>query len=283
MTITKIEFELPTHVMAAMHNDDWTAYSDEQAAAWEKWMDEVAEKHGSMGYIAEMESLGFSHYHDGPYYGGCDISRVEIGFHPDPEPTKVTEENVSEVLDGYCNAASWADGDDMVPSADFERKARRDCAEFLKLVALKGIKIEEAPSMLSLEQIGHDFWLTRNHHGAGFWDRGLGLVGDTLTELAHSFGDTEFEADLSDEDREMFEAFEECFGPGNTFTEAQDAYCGQYKSEVEYAEQLADDTGMLDGMPENLRGYFDFEAFARDLFINDVVMSDNGHVFYRDW
>lgn len=24
----------------------------------------------------------------------------------------------------------------------------------------------------SAEQIGHDYWLTRNGHGAGFWDRG---------------------------------------------------------------------------------------------------------------
>jgi hypothetical protein len=34
-------------------------------------------------------------------------------------------------------------------------------------------------------QHGHDFWLTRNRHGAGFWDRGYpeGL-GEKLTEAA---------------------------------------------------------------------------------------------------
>lgn len=32
------------------------------------------------------------------------------------------------------------------------------------------------------EQAGHDFWLTRNGHGAGFWDRGLGEIGNKLTE-----------------------------------------------------------------------------------------------------
>ncbi len=36
------------------------------------------------------------------------------------------------------------------------------------------------------EHFGHDFALTRNHHGAGFWDRGLGDLGDRLTTLAHS-------------------------------------------------------------------------------------------------
>lgn len=33
------------------------------------------------------------------------------------------------------------------------------------------------------EQAGHDLWLTRNGHGAGFWDRGLGVVGEKLSEL----------------------------------------------------------------------------------------------------
>jgi hypothetical protein len=37
---------------------------------------------------------------------------------------------------------------------------------------------------------GHDFALTRNHHGAGFWDRGLGELGDRLTTAAHAFGES---------------------------------------------------------------------------------------------
>lgn len=36
--------------------------------------------------------------------------------------------------------------------------------------------------------VGHDFWLTRNGHGAGFWDRALGDDGDTLTEAAQTYG-----------------------------------------------------------------------------------------------
>jgi hypothetical protein len=40
-------------------------------------------------------------------------------------------------------------------------------------------------------QIGHDFWLTRNRHGAGFWDRGLGDKGDRLTASAQAFGEME--------------------------------------------------------------------------------------------
>ena len=39
------------------------------------------------------------------------------------------------------------------------------------------------------DQAGYDFWLTRNHHGAGFWDRGLDGVGRALTDAAHVYGE----------------------------------------------------------------------------------------------
>lgn len=39
-----------------------------------------------------------------------------------------------------------------------------------------------------LSQFGHDLALTRNRHGVGFWDRGLGDAGDVLTEWAKCLG-----------------------------------------------------------------------------------------------
>ena len=40
-----------------------------------------------------------------------------------------------------------------------------------------------------LEQAGHDFALTRNRHGAGFWDGDWDDdVGARLTEASHGFG-----------------------------------------------------------------------------------------------
>ena len=39
-------------------------------------------------------------------------------------------------------------------------------------------------------QVGHDFWLTRNHHGAGFWDGDYEEpLATKLTDLSHEFGD----------------------------------------------------------------------------------------------
>ena len=40
-------------------------------------------------------------------------------------------------------------------------------------------------------QWGHDLWLTRNGHGAGFWDRGYGPVGDRLSDAARALGESD--------------------------------------------------------------------------------------------
>ena len=43
------------------------------------------------------------------------------------------------------------------------------------------------------EQNGHDFCLTRNGHGAGFWDRGYGSVGDELSDACKPYGTLDVE------------------------------------------------------------------------------------------
>lgn len=45
---------------------------------------------------------------------------------------------------------------------------------------------------------GHDFWLTRRGHGAGFWDRGLGDLGKRLSEAANACGDTGYPYAIGD-------------------------------------------------------------------------------------
>ena len=47
---------------------------------------------------------------------------------------------------------------------------------------------------------------------------------------------------------------------------------------AEVAEQYADETGLLDSIPENLRYYFDFEAFGRDMsYEGQFIFTDNGN------
>lgn len=61
--------------------------------------------------------------------------------------------------------------------------------------------LEEDPDVfdgIEAGQVGHDFWLTRNHHGTGFWDRGLGERGRWLTERSHPYGEASLYVDTHD-------------------------------------------------------------------------------------
>lgn len=55
---------------------------------------------------------------------------------------------------------------------------------------------------------------------------------------------------------------------------------GPYDSEEDFAVELLEETGDLNEIPENLRYYFDYEKFARDLFMTDYTFAD-GYVFYN--
>ena len=66
---------------------------------------------------------------------------------------------------------------------------------------------------------------------------------------------------------------------GNSLiSEFQDSYQGEYSTEVDFAYEFIDATGMLDGVDQNIAQYFDYEKFAKDLFMSDYTML-NGHVF----
>jgi hypothetical protein len=83
--------------------------------------------------------------------------------------------------------------DDFAPLSVLE--ALNDCRVILSTVETlsKYMDIEEEYKekvesyIKDTEQIGHDFWLTRNGHGAGFWDRGLGNLGEALTTISNAF------------------------------------------------------------------------------------------------
>lgn len=76
---------------------------------------------------------------------------------------------------------------------DIEREAREDVEAFLVEVR-RALRSHAVRPGLTAEQIGHDFNLTRNRHGAGFWDRGWGRLGERLTAIAHAYGSQSLEA-----------------------------------------------------------------------------------------
>lgn len=64
-------------------------------------------------------------------------------------------------------------------------------------------------------------------------------------------------------------------------TMLEEHYQGCYDSEVDFARQLFDEC-YVHQVPGNLSCYFDYEAFARDLFISDycsIIIGRQAHVF----
>lgn len=101
------------------------------------------------------------------------------------------------VLDSYFETMFWAEKPDDEDEAYLDHvwqvdnlagesltESEKEVEAFIKRAEAKGIDF----SKYRPEQIGHDFWLTRQGHGAGFWDGDYPKDdGDTLTAVSKSF------------------------------------------------------------------------------------------------
>lgn len=104
---------------------------------------------------------------------------------------------IEKFINSYIKTALWSSVDEHGEpldavfyaddiSAEALAKIKADCEDFIE-TNLKDLEAyaNECPR----GNAGHDFWLTRNGHGAGFWDRGLGDLGDRLTKAAKTYGE----------------------------------------------------------------------------------------------
>jgi hypothetical protein len=103
--------------------------------------------------------------------------------------------NIDAITRAYATGALWSSTDhagfgpldenytldDIAPET--MANMRRDCEDF---ATANAGTIETTGA--EAEQVGHDFWLTRNGHGAGFWDRGYGEPGEALSAAARACG-----------------------------------------------------------------------------------------------
>ncbi len=85
----------------------------------------------------------------------------------------VNKQFVQTMAQHYLMCAAWADGPEETrarwPIAEIQT-AEKVCAVFLEYCGAELINAAIAAGF-SAERMGHDFWLTRCGHGAGFWDR----------------------------------------------------------------------------------------------------------------
>jgi hypothetical protein len=110
--------------------------------------------------------------------------------------TTITRNDLDTFTTAYLVAMLWSSSDTETgePHLDATHNIENisqqtltgvvaDCKDFQEKYA----DLIEA-SGLSRDQAGHDFWLTRNHHGTGFWDRDISKeLGERLTNAAQSY------------------------------------------------------------------------------------------------
>lgn len=61
----------------------------------------------------------------------------------------------------------------------------------------------------------------------------------------------------------------------------EEAYCGEWDSEEDFARHIVEECYDLEKSMGELANYFDYEAFGRELFMWDYSMGANGNVFRR--
>lgn len=101
-------------------------------------------------------------------------------------------EDLSNFTRGYVDAIFFTEAtpdnenlenktyEDLAPETI--TKIIADCAGFdMSNTKLLNSAYSNSLGNYDAHQAGVDFWLTRNGHGAGFWDRGLGKLGDELS------------------------------------------------------------------------------------------------------
>ena len=125
---------------------------------------------------------------------------------------KITQDQINSFIKGYLTAALWSSTDTLPSSRDnpdndgetvnlddFEWadgedvKLHGDCVDFIATYEADLLTYAEErnfhPGGYDVwECAGHDFWLTRNGHGVGYWDRCLGELGQRLTAASKTYG-----------------------------------------------------------------------------------------------
>ncbi len=122
-----------------------------------------------------------------------------------------TKGDLEDFFDSYVETALWSSNDESDESGgepldsnygpedlseQAEDKMVADCKKFLDLAWPLLEQVSSVRGYPVMEAAGHDFWLTRNGHGAGFWDGdwdedGEDKLGDKLTKISKKFGETD--------------------------------------------------------------------------------------------
>lgn len=102
------------------------------------------------------------------------------------------------MIDSYITAMQWASTDaegeslDNYPtSQEAKDNAAKTCDAFIKAHGDDLDVVMGLHPNYGYSEAGHDLFLTRERHGAGFWDRNLGHYGDVFTKYCEGIGEAD--------------------------------------------------------------------------------------------
>ena len=84
---------------------------------------------------------------------------------------------------------------------------------------------------------------------------------------------------MDDDRQKAFKAYVSATG-NDSISAFEEDYEGEYDSEEDFASYIVSELYDLERMMGSLSYYFDYKAFARDLFMSDYIFED-GYVFRR--
>ena len=110
--------------------------------------------------------------------------------------------HINQFINSYKTTALWSSTDDNeqpLDNGDYDLASEtsqtmvNDCMKFLEIAHSEIVSNRENfPSAKQMwTYAGHDFWLTRCGHGAGFWDSPELWEDVQLTEICETFGNVD--------------------------------------------------------------------------------------------
>lgn len=207
-----------------------------------------------------------------------------------PIKSDLRKDYLDEFTLGYIEAMCWTECNPDNP--DLDGLGLDDLTEESFSAAVEDCKVFQQSHAADLERAyakpdydagraGHDFWLSRNGHGVGFFDRDLGEVGDRLQDAARSSGAVDIdEGDfIAPEDRLMSpkEAWGYAASWGSMMTSGDPGAVmygfdenGRPQSEEHRAEVIAWMKGCREDVVERPEDYDDGELAKLDGFIRYI-------------
>jgi hypothetical protein len=126
----------------------------------------------------------------------CCEKRAILSHYPEPEYDQepmCSECGVTEIANPDPMGDNYTEDDiapDTIAKMESDVTAFFDAAREIIEAAIETGRVKCGPDFDERERAAHDFWLTRNGHGAGFWDGDWPEpMAGQLTAIAHGFGE----------------------------------------------------------------------------------------------